>query len=148
MFTPPVSNGTQQPVLSPGHRRSASSKSSLDFDGLMKIMLQELKYQDPLKPQDSSQMVQNFMQMATIQNNIESRDHQKAIVQKLDSLIDTLSEQSGLLSHHNQGQHSILDELKSIKNQQLSAYNPSPTCISSLDQSLEQLKQSLCALKH
>ena len=51
---------------------SAVSNDKLSNSDFLKLMLEELKLQDPTKPMDSSQMMQNQMQMSTIETNTET----------------------------------------------------------------------------
>jgi flagellar basal-body rod modification protein FlgD len=51
---------------------SAVSNDKLTNSDFLKLMLEELKLQDPTKPMDSSQMMQNQMQMSTIETNTET----------------------------------------------------------------------------
>lgn len=51
---------------------SAISNDKLTNSDFLKLMLEELKLQDPTKPMDSSQMMQNQMQMSTIETNTQT----------------------------------------------------------------------------
>lgn len=50
---------------------SAISNDQLTNDDFLKLMIQELKLQDPTKPVDSTQMLSTQMQMSTISTNQE-----------------------------------------------------------------------------
>jgi len=49
--------------------QTAVEKESLSNDDFMKLLLTELKYQDPTKPMDSKAMIDQTMQMSTIEAN-------------------------------------------------------------------------------
>jgi flagellar basal-body rod modification protein FlgD len=51
---------------------STISNDQLTNDDFLKLMIQELKLQDPTKPMDSSQMLSTQMQMSTIGTNQET----------------------------------------------------------------------------
>ncbi|MFA7083314.1 MAG: flagellar hook capping FlgD N-terminal domain-containing protein [Arcobacteraceae bacterium] len=58
---------------------SAVSKDKLTNSDFLRLMLEELKLQDPTKPMDSSQMMQNQMQMSTIETNTETIKAMKSL---------------------------------------------------------------------
>lgn len=49
---------------------TAVSNDKLTNEDFLKLMLTELKYQDPTKPMDSQQMLHDQMQMSTIETNM------------------------------------------------------------------------------
>jgi flagellar basal-body rod modification protein FlgD len=58
---------------------SAVSNDKLTNSDFLKLMLEELKLQDPTKPMDSNQMMQNQMQMSTIETNAATIDAMKSL---------------------------------------------------------------------
>lgn len=63
-----------------GNTYTASvSGDKLTNSDFLKLMLEELKLQDPTKPMDSSQMMQNQMQMSTIETNTATIDAMKSL---------------------------------------------------------------------
>lgn len=58
---------------------SAVSNDKLSNSDFLKLMLEELKLQDPTKPMDSSQMMQNQMQMSTIETNNATIEAMKSL---------------------------------------------------------------------
>ena len=61
-----------------------SYTSSISNDGLtnedfLKLMLEELKLQDPTKPMDSAAMLDTQMQMSTIQTNLSTIEAMKSL---------------------------------------------------------------------
>ncbi len=51
---------------------SSISNDQLTNDDFLKLMIEELKQQDPTKPMDSQQMLSTQMQMSTINTNLET----------------------------------------------------------------------------
>src|SRR6195952_1382039 len=60
------------PVSSP--RASAQSAFGLDFQSLLKIILTQLTYQDPLKPLDNYQFVSQLAQFSQLQQTQSLND--------------------------------------------------------------------------
>jgi flagellar basal-body rod modification protein FlgD len=58
---------------------SAIDNSKLTNEDFLKLMLEELKMQDPTKPMDSNQMMQNQMQMSTIETNTATINAMKSL---------------------------------------------------------------------
>lgn len=58
---------------------SAVSNDKLTNSDFLKLMLEELKLQDPTKPMDSSKMMENQMQMSTIETNMATVDAMKSL---------------------------------------------------------------------
>jgi flagellar basal-body rod modification protein FlgD len=55
------------------------SNDKLTNDDFMRILLEQLKMQDPTKPMDSAQMLQDQMQMSQIETNIATQNAMKAM---------------------------------------------------------------------
>ncbi len=51
---------------------SSISNDQLTNSDFLKLMIEELKMQDPTKPMDSAQMLSTQMQMSTINTNLET----------------------------------------------------------------------------
>lgn len=49
---------------------SSVSNDSLSTNDFLKLMIQELKLQDPTKPMDSARMLETQMQMSTLNSNM------------------------------------------------------------------------------
>lgn len=58
---------------------SAISNDGLTNEDFLKLMLEELKLQDPTKPMDSSSMLDSQMQMSSIQTNLSTIDAMKSL---------------------------------------------------------------------
>lgn len=55
------------------------SNDTLTNDDFLKLMLTELKYQDPTKPMDSSSMMDSQLKMSSIETNLEMATAMKAL---------------------------------------------------------------------
>jgi len=73
-------------------RPPASIGTALDANGFLKMLVAELQYQDPTKPMDSTQLVQQFSSMSEVEQATQSNV-------KLSSILDQLSigQASGLI---------------------------------------------------
>ena len=60
--------------------QAASSAFGLGFDALLKIILTQLTYQDPLKPMDNFQFVSQLAQFSQIQQGQTANDRLEALV--------------------------------------------------------------------
>jgi flagellar basal-body rod modification protein FlgD len=88
--TTPTTTGTPQPAAS----SSAASAASLDYDAFLRLLIAEMKNQDPTNPIDSSQYV---AQLATF-SGVEQAVRTNA---KLDALMTSmaLSQADGIIGH-------------------------------------------------
>lgn len=57
------------------------SNDKLTNDDFLKLMLTELKYQDPTKPMDSASMMDSQLQMSSIETNLEMANAMKSLQQ-------------------------------------------------------------------
>lgn len=60
--------------------RAAASAFGLGFDALLKIILTQLTYQDPLKPMDNFQFVSQLAQFSQVQQGQATNDRLQALV--------------------------------------------------------------------
>jgi flagellar basal-body rod modification protein FlgD len=60
---------TNNQVVSNSSMQTAVEQESLSNDDFLKLILTELKYQDPTKPMDTKAMIDQTMQMSTIEAN-------------------------------------------------------------------------------
>jgi flagellar basal-body rod modification protein FlgD len=64
----------------PDASQTATSAFGLGFDALLKIILTQLTYQDPLKPMDNFQFVSQLAQFSQIQQGQTANDHLDTLV--------------------------------------------------------------------
>ncbi|ADG94147.1 flagellar hook capping protein [Arcobacter nitrofigilis DSM 7299] len=57
----------------------AISNDKLTNEDFLKLMLEQMKQQDPTKPQDSQNMLNQQMQMSSIQTNLDMSNSMKAL---------------------------------------------------------------------
>ena len=74
--TQPVSANTS----GSGTQNAATSAFGLSFDSLLKIILTQLTYQDPLKPMDNFEFVSQLAQFSQIQQGQTTNDDLAALV--------------------------------------------------------------------
>jgi flagellar basal-body rod modification protein FlgD len=63
-----------------GTSQAATSAFGLGFDALLKIILTQLTYQDPLKPMDNFQFVSQLAQFSQIQQGQTTNDRLQTLV--------------------------------------------------------------------
>jgi len=80
------------PVSSAGN--SAQTAFGLDFQSLLKIILTQLTYQDPLKPMDNFQFVSQLAQFAQLQQSQSLNDQVTSLLSA-----QSASQATGLLGH-------------------------------------------------
>lgn len=83
MQTAPISPAT--PAANPpsgdaATGQAATSAFGLGFDALLKIILTQLTYQDPLKPMDNFQFVSQLAQFSQVQQGQATNDRLQALV--------------------------------------------------------------------
>ncbi|WCM27306.1 flagellar hook capping protein [Sphingomonas sp. QA11] len=78
----PVGSGSNNVVggAAPSAQQAATSAFGLSFDALLKIILTQLTYQDPLKPMDNFQFVSQLAQFSQIQIGQTTNDRLETLV--------------------------------------------------------------------
>jgi flagellar basal-body rod modification protein FlgD len=74
----PIDPQTQQPPANGSE--AATNAFGLSFDALLKIILTQLTYQDPLKPMDNFEFVSQLAQFSQIQQAQTMNDRLEALV--------------------------------------------------------------------
>lgn len=72
----PVTSGSQTSTTT----KSATDAFGLSFESLLKIVLTQLTYQDPLKPMDNFEFVSQLAQFSQIQQTQEMSESLKTLV--------------------------------------------------------------------
>ncbi|WP_244624515.1 flagellar hook capping FlgD N-terminal domain-containing protein [Sphingomonas sp. So64.6b] len=75
----PVSSFAE-PAAKPSTEAAATAAFGLSFDALLKIILTQLTYQDPLKPMDNFQFVSQLAQFSQIQIGQTTNDRLQTLV--------------------------------------------------------------------
>ena len=75
-----ASTGNAANGTTPGGATQASDAFGLSFENLLKIVLTQLTYQDPLKPMDNFQFVSQLAQFSQIQQSQSMVDSLEALV--------------------------------------------------------------------
>ena len=93
-----------------GPAATATAKNAMDYDAFLKLLVAEMKNQDPLSPKDSSEFVAQFASFSQVEQGIKTN-------QKLDELLAASSfAQTGSLIGRNvvSGDGSVSGEIKSV----------------------------------
>jgi flagellar basal-body rod modification protein FlgD len=75
-----ITPNTAAAGATPSAQESATSAFGLGFDALLKIILTQLTYQDPLKPMDNFQFVSQLAQFSQIQIGQTSNERLQSLV--------------------------------------------------------------------
>ncbi|MFD1034618.1 flagellar hook assembly protein FlgD [Sphingomonas hankookensis] len=78
--TQPVTPATAPDTRTAASGSEANSAFGLGFDSLLKIILTQLTYQDPLKPMDNFQFVSQLAQFSQVQQGQAMSDRLQAIL--------------------------------------------------------------------
>lgn len=78
--TPATPATMQPPAADPATGQAAASAFGLGFDALLKIILTQLTYQDPLKPMDNFEFVSQLAQFSQVQQGQATNDRLQALV--------------------------------------------------------------------
>jgi flagellar basal-body rod modification protein FlgD len=78
-----VSNATATPTATP---KTTAQQASLDYNSFLKLLLQQMKSQDPTHPMDQTQMLAQLAQFSNVGQTIQIND-------KLNSLINATNTQ-------------------------------------------------------
>lgn len=97
------------PGLSANTTASNDAYSKLTSGDFVKIIISELSRQDPLKPNDSSQLVQDMSNLRSIQASIDMQD-------KLDDLVkeNQFASAAGLIGKGISGLNATFDRVEGI----------------------------------
>lgn len=88
----PVAGGTAGASTSSGLSQTADNAFGLSFESLLKIILTQLTYQDPLKPMDNTEFVSQLAQFSQIQQGQVTNDRLQSLV-----LAQSTAQATGLL---------------------------------------------------
>lgn len=85
---------TSGTATEPSASAAATNAFGLGFDALLKIILTQLTYQDPLKPMDNFQFVSQLAQFSQVQQGQATNDRLQALVSA-----QSTTQATGLLGH-------------------------------------------------
>ncbi|MEP9403182.1 flagellar hook assembly protein FlgD [Sphingomonas silueang] len=80
MQTAPITPATPAPAQSGSAADATTSAFGLGFDALLKIILTQLSYQDPLKPMDNFQFVSQLAQFSQVQQGQVTNERLASLV--------------------------------------------------------------------
>lgn len=82
MSVPAVQSTTGSGSTTPTQNTSAADAASLDYNTFLKLLLAQLKNQDPTKPMDSTEYMSQLASFSNVEQSIKTNS-------KLDSLLTT-----------------------------------------------------------
>ncbi len=88
-----TTRGITTATATPGSAMQKAASSVLGNDDFMRLMVEQLKQQDPTDPVDNKDMLAQMAQFSALAGSNEANVTLQAIADKLDALIDA---QSGL----------------------------------------------------
>lgn len=77
---PPLPNDPSPTPAAPTTSETATTAFGLGFDALLRIILTQLTYQDPLKPMDNFEFVSQLAQFSQVQQGQATNDRLQALV--------------------------------------------------------------------
>ncbi len=108
-------NPTQATPAGPETQQNAVSKAqertTMDYDAFLRLLIAEMKHQDPLDPTDASEYVSQFASFSVVEQAIQTN-------RKLDDLLAglSLSQSGGLIGRHvTSGDGSVSGEIESVR---------------------------------
>jgi hypothetical protein len=85
---------TQTPAAEP---KTVAEQAGLGRDAFLKIFLAQLEYQDPLDPQDSSELAAQLAQYSQLEQSLQMTDQLRGINSRLDTLIEASGSNGNLV---------------------------------------------------
>ncbi|KPQ08896.1 MAG: flagellar basal-body rod modification protein FlgD [Saliniramus fredricksonii] len=85
--------------------------TDMDYDAFLRLLIAEMKHQDPLDPTDASEYVSQFASFSVVEQAIQTN-------RKLDDLLAglSLSQSGGLIGRHvTSGDGSVSGEIESVR---------------------------------
>jgi flagellar basal-body rod modification protein FlgD len=86
MSVPPVGSSTGSNATAP---KSVAQQADLDYNSFLKLLLQQMKSQDPTKPMDQTAMLAQLAQFTSVGQTIQTNT-------KLDTLISSSNTQAAV----------------------------------------------------
>lgn len=95
MTTIPVSGASPATTSTASSATDAAAKASVDYDSFLRLLVAEMKNQDPTNPMDSSQYVAQLATFSQVEQSIQTNS-------KLDQLLQmsTLSQADAVIGRH------------------------------------------------
>ncbi len=107
-----IVNPTTAPATGPEPApATAQSRASMDYDAFLRLLIAEMKNQDPLEPTNASEYVSQFASFSVVEQAIQTN-------QKLDDLLAGLSmtQSGGLIGRHVvSGDGSVSGRVESVR---------------------------------
>lgn len=72
---------TSNPWANAGSDSTASDKASLNYDSFLKLLIAQMKNQDPTEPMDASQQMSQLASFSQVEQTIKTNTHLKSMLQ-------------------------------------------------------------------
>lgn len=75
------STAASNPWANAGSDSTASDKASLNYDSFLKLLIAQMKNQDPTEPMDASQQMSQLASFSQVEQTIKTNTHLKSMLQ-------------------------------------------------------------------
>jgi flagellar basal-body rod modification protein FlgD len=89
------STSASNPWANAGSDTSASDKASLNYDSFLKLLIAQMKNQDPTEPMDASQQMSQLASFSQVEQSIKTNTHLKSMLQA-----EALTRSTDLIGKH------------------------------------------------
>lgn len=89
------STTASNPWANAGSDTSASDKASLNYDSFLKLLIAQMKNQDPTEPMDASQQMSQLASFSQVEQSIKTNTHLKSMLQA-----EALTRSTDLIGKH------------------------------------------------
>lgn len=112
MLVNPAQAAASGPETQPSNASQAQERSTdMDYDAFLRLLIAEMKHQDPLNPTDASEYVSQFASFSVVEQAIQTN-------RKLDDMLTglSLSQSGGLIGRHvTSGDGLVSGEIESVR---------------------------------
>jgi flagellar basal-body rod modification protein FlgD len=81
MAVDPISSATANPWANAGSSTDASNNASLNYNNFLKLLIAQMKYQDPTDPMDASEQIAQLATFSQVEQSIQTNTHLKSMLQ-------------------------------------------------------------------
>lgn len=81
MAVDPVTSAAANPWANAGASTDASSNASLNYNNFLKLLIAQMKYQDPTDPMDASEQISQLATFSQVEQSIQTNTHLKSMLQ-------------------------------------------------------------------
>jgi flagellar basal-body rod modification protein FlgD len=81
MAVDPVSTATSNPWANAGADNTAGNSASLNYDSFLKLLIAQMKNQDPTDPMDAGEQMSQLASFSQVEQTIKTNGHLKSMLQ-------------------------------------------------------------------